>query len=277
MANLPVNNFQPLFIFPTELAAFGLPTVTQQPDIIGLVQRASTLIDEYCARTDVDGQGSLVYTTYSERIGLPVGRNIFRVSFRPLAPVTVQVFNQYVASGSQPNAPNYYYTGFLPNTTTTGYPTNTVGGTTLSPIISASGRYGYARRGQQQVYPDLNYAANVLQIASFFGGPPQFTPIDPSMCDFDAKTGEIWVPAGLYLSQYTEILITYNSGFDPLRMPNAIKHATASLVRNLLARGGGATGLTSFGAGRIRAGFTDDIIDVNIQNMLQAYRTFRAV
>jgi hypothetical protein len=126
------------------------------------------------------------------------------------------------------------------------------------------------------VYPDLNYAANVLQIASFFGGPPMFTNIDVTQIDFDSRTGEMWVPAGLYLSQYTEVLITYNSGFDPRSMPPAIKHATASLVRNLLSRGGGATGLKSFKAGRIEAEFTDELIDVNIQNLLQAYRTARA-
>lgn len=277
------NQFQPRFIQEEDLNYYGLPDPADVPDIVSVVERASTLIDEYCARTDVDGQGSLVYTTYVERIALPVGRNIFRTSFRPLATVSAQTVIQLMASGSQVDAqtgtplPNYFYTGVQPNTLTTLYPTNTIPGdsSTLTPLVAASGRYGYGRRGQQQVYPDLNYAANILQIASFFGGPPQFTNIDVTMCDFDARTGEIWVPAGLYLSQYTEVLLTYNSGFHPLRMPNAIRHATASLVRNLLSRGGGATGLKSFGAGRIRAEFTDDLIDVNIQNMLQAYRTVR--
>jgi hypothetical protein len=264
---MAVNQFQPRFLQEEEFGAYGLPDATQQPDIVTLVERASTLIDEFCARTDVDGLGSLVWTTYSERLFLPVGRNIFRVSFRPLAVVTPETLALYAASGSVDGEPNYFYTGGVANTT--------MRGSTLTPLVSASGRYGYARRGQQQVFPDLNYAANVLQIASFFGGPPQFTNIDISMADFDIRTGEIWVPAGLYLSQYTEVLITYNAGFDPLRLPNAIKHATASLVRNLLVRGGGATGLKGFGAGRIRAEFTDELIDINIQNMLLAYKTVR--
>lgn len=273
--SLPANPFQPQFIQEEDFIDYGLPNSTQQADIVALVQRASTLIDEYCARTDVDGQGSLVYTTYTERIALPVGRNIFRVSFRPLASVDTNTATLLAASGNMTDVTNYFYTGFIPNTQTTGFPSSTVGGSTLTPFISASGRYGYARRGQQQVFPDLNYAANVLQIASFFGGPPQFTGIDITMCDYDARTGEVWVPAGLYLSQYTEVLITYNSGFHPLRLPNAIRHATASLVRNLLSRGGGATGLTSFRAGQISAGFTDELLDVTIQNMLAAYRTVR--
>ena len=269
-----MNPFQPRFISEKELISYGLPDITQVPDILTLVDRASTLIDEFCARPDVDGQGSLIYTTYTERLSLPVGRNIFRVSFRPLAAVDANTVSMLVASGSLPNQPNNFYTGVLPST----YPANygrAANSNTLSPIISCSGRYGYARRGQQQVYPDLNYAANVLQIASFFGGPPQFTNIDVASIDVDLKTGECWVPAGLYLSQYTEVLISYTSGFSPWALPRAIKHATASLIRNLLSRGGGATGLKGFQAGRIHAEFTDDLIDVNIQNMLQAYRTVR--
>lgn len=264
-----VNPFQPRFIDEEDLISYGLPDVSQQPDILTVVDRASTFIDEFCARADVDGQGSLVYTTYIERLLLPVGRNIFRVSFRPLAVVDANTVAQLAASGSVDGEPNNYFTGVRPSQIVTQ-------ANTVSPIISCSGRYGYARRGQQQVYPDLNYAANVLQIASFFGGPPQFTNIDVAQIDFDPRTGECWVPAGLYLSQYTEVVITYNSGFDPRKMPPAIKHATASLVRNLLSRGGGATGLKGFQAGRIRAEFTDDLIDVNIQNMLQAYRTARS-
>lgn len=264
-----LNPFQPRFIFQEELQTFGLPDVTQQPDILTVVDRASTLIDEFCARADVDAHGSLVWTTYTERLLLPVGRNLFRVSFRPMAVVDANTVSSLIASGSVVGEPNNYYTGVCPSAILTQ-------ANVVSPIISCSGRYGYARRGQQQVYPDLNYAANVLQIASFFGGPPMFTNVDVTMADFDSRTGECWIPAGLYLSQYTEVVIKYNSGFNPLAMPPAIKHATASLVRNLLSRGGGATGLKSFQAGRISASFTDDLIDVNIQNMLQAYRTARA-
>lgn len=267
---MDINPYQPRFIDEEDLLSYGLPDVTQQPDILTVVDRASTLIDEFCARADVDGQGSLAYTTYQERLLLPVGRNIVRLTYRPLATVSACVVAQLAASGSVDGESNNYYTGVQPSQIVTQ-------ANTISPIISCSGRYGYARRGQQQVYPDLNYAANVLQIASFFGGPPAFTNVDVTQIDFDKRTGEIWLPAGLYLSQYTEILVTYNSGFDPRSMPPAIKHSTASLVRNLLSRGGGATGLKAFQAGRIRADFTDELIDVNIQNMLQAYRTVRAV
>jgi len=93
----------------------------------------------------------------------------------------------------------------------------------LSAIISASGRYGYGRRDQQATYPDLNYGANILMVAALFGGPPQWTGIDPTMIDWYDQVGECWVPAGLYLSQYTEVIMTYNAGFNPLKIPNQIK------------------------------------------------------
>lgn len=279
-----IQQFQPRFILKEELLKFGLPTPDQQPDIVNLVERASTLIDEYCSRTDVNGNGSLVYTTYTERILIPVGRNIFRLSFRPLTAVSQGTVAALAASGSATDSDgnpmdNYFYTGVLPNqifNSTAPQAGGLVPTTTLSPIISASGRYGYARRGQQQVYPDLNYAANVLQIASFFGGPPAWTAIDVGMIDYDPRTAELWVPAGLYLSQYSEVVCSYNSGFDPLNMPRNAKHACAALVRNLLSRGGGATGLKGFSAGRVQAQFTDDLFDPTIAAQLQSLVTVRA-
>lgn len=263
-------DFQPRFLDTSEFKAFGLPDATQEPTIVTLVERASTLIDESCGRVDTDGCGSLVYTTYVERILLPQGRNIFRLAFRPLVAVDDATVASLAASGSQSTKPNYYYTGVQPNEQFR------VGTTTLSPLISASGRYGYGRRSQQNVYPDLNYAANVLMIASWFGGPPQFTPIDITNCDFDPKTGEVWVPAGLYLSQYTEVAVVYNSGYDPRHMPRAIKHACALIVMNMLSRGGGATGLKSFQAGKVSAQFVTELIDPTVDAMLQPFRVVSA-
>lgn len=256
-------NFQPQYIVQTELATFGLPDPTFQSNIMNLVEMASTLIDEYCGRVDGDGNGSLVYTTYSERMLLPEGRNIFRTMFKPLVAVSATYQATLVAADA---ASGHIYNGFQPNTVLLG------DNVTLSPVISASGRYGYSRRASQQVYPDLNYGANLLQIASFFGGPPQFTPIDVTKIDFDTKTGEIWVPAGLYLSQYTEVVVTYNSGFDPLNIPKPIKHACAAVVKNSLSRAGGTTGLTGLSAGRVSGQFTESLIDTTIDRMLTPYK-----
>ena len=259
--------FQPRYITQAELAQFGLPDVEDQENILSLVDAASTLIDEYCGRTDGDGNGSLVYTTYSQRYLLPEGRNVFRTMFRPLVGLSPSLANTLAASGQN------FYTGFTANT---GLPPSfdvTLG---LSPIVGISGRYGYSRRGSQQVYPDLNYGANILQIASFFGGPPQFTPIDLTTADVDPITGEIWIPAGLYLSQYTEVFVQYNTGFDPRDMPKGIKHACAALIKNFLSRGGGTTGMKSFSVWRVSGQFTDDMIDPTVDKFLTPFKTVLA-
>lgn len=258
-----LQSLQPQYIQQSELQAFGLPSVVQEPKIISYVQKASTLIDQHCARIDTDGWGSLVWTTYSERLLMPEGRNIVRVSFKPMVAVSEAVFSQYGASGAL-SFSQYGVSGttnlILPNTQLAS------DNVRLSPMLAITGRYGYGRRAQQQVYPDLNYGANILQIASYFGGPPQFTPIAVNNTDFDPLTGEIWVPAGLYLSAYTEIFVVYNSGFPPNKMPYFVKQACALLVINFMSRP--ATGMRSFGVGSVHHEFTPELIDSTIDMML---------
>lgn len=250
---------QPQFLQVNELGTYGLPDPTEEQNIVPYVQQASTLIDQYTGRQDTDGFGSLIWTTYTQRIFLPEGRNIFRISFRPMTAVDQATFNSYPASAHNLAAAN----------------TQTASDQiTLSPILSITGRYGYARRAQQQVYPDLNYGANILQIASYFGGPPQFTPIAVANTDFDPKTGELWVPAGLYLSAYTEVQVQYNSGYPPDKLPSPIKQATAMVVRNFLTRP--STGLKGFGVGRVHNEFSEDLVDPTVQHLLQPYLTVQA-
>ena len=271
--------FQPRYILAQELALYGLPDASTQVNILSLVDGASSLIDEYCGRTDGNGQGSLAYTTYMERILFQArGRNIVRVSFKPMAVVPASVVNTLQASANAPpnmedplQSTNYFFTGVQANTIA-GTPT-----AALSPILGASGRYGYGRRSEFAIYPDLNYGMNALQLASFFGGPPAWTPIDVTQIDFAPDTGEVWVPAGLYLSQYTEMIIIYNSGYHPLYMPRSIKQACAAITRNMLARGGGTTGIKGLMApGTVNVQFTEDIIDPTVQRWLDSYRNIIA-
>jgi hypothetical protein len=282
--------FKPRYILPGEMTMFGLPDSNRQPAILTLVDAASSLIDVFCGRIDGTGQGSLVYTTYTERLLMQaINRNIVRLTFKPLVAISASTVNLYSASannlpinpqnnnkiaGAQQNLfTNYWYTGCQPNTTNiTGVP-----GSTISPIIGCSGRYSYGRRGAQQIYPDLNYGANILQIAAFFGGPPTWQTVDLTMSDFDVSTGEIWIPAGLYLGQYTELVVVYNSGFDPLYIPAAIKQACAALVRNFLSRGGGTTGLKAITtAGTANVSFTNALIDPTIASWLDPYKCVMA-
>lgn len=275
--------FIPRFILPAELTQYGLVDANRQPNILSLVDAASSLIDIHCGRTDGTGNGSLVYSTYQERLLMQArNRNLNRVSFKPMVGIPASTISNLQASANAPpNAKggasanvlmytNYFWTGCSPNTVQV----SNVPGYTLSPFLGASGRYGYSRRSESMIYPDLNYGINPLQIASFFGGPPTWTNIDVTMIDFDVQTGEVWVPAGLYLSQYTELVVVYNSGFDPLHMPPGIKQACAMLIRNFLSRGGGTTGLRSItAAGTANVSFTPDLIDTTIDRMLDPFKT----
>jgi hypothetical protein len=265
MANTDPNfdsDFQPRFILDNEIESFGLPSISSLPTVMTMVDAASTLIDEYCGRIDATGGGSLIYCTYAERLLIPQGRNIVRVTFPPMVYIDVSVRATLSASTTQYG--EHFDTGFIPNVP--------LPNGNFSSILGASGRYGYGRRSQQQVYPDLNYMANVLQIASLFGGPPQFTPIDLSLVDINPGIGEIWLPAGLYLSQYTEVVIMYNTGFNPLSLPKGIKHACAALVKNFIARAGGVTSIKGYSAGKVHAQFTQDLIDPTVDRYLAPFR-----
>ncbi|MDE2103027.1 MAG: hypothetical protein KGL39_37630 [Patescibacteria group bacterium] len=260
--------FQPRYVFENELATFGLPMIAQQPNILNMIDNASTLIDEYCGRLDGDGHGSLVYSTYVERLLVPDDRNILRLMQRPLVVVDQGTVNALGASGSV--AGNNFYTGVTANS-------QTLANGHVSVLIGASGRYGYGRRSGIMVYPDLNFIANSLQIASFFGGPPQWTQVDLSLIDFDPRTAEVWVPAGLYLSHYTELVVVYNSGYDPRQMPAAIKHACADIVKNALAMAAGVGVLKSISTGgALSMSFGDDLIDNNVKRKLRNFVTVLA-
>ena len=288
VSSLPARGlFAPRFILPNELTLYGLPDYKRQPTILSLVDAASALIDVHCGRVDGYGSGSLVYSTYMERQLMQArNRNIVRISFKPMAVVDQTTVNTLVASANyiavnpqtgqpQIGSPllntNYFYTGVQANT----QPVINVPGSTISPIIGCSGRYGATvRRSEYMVYPDLNYGMNPLMIAAFFGGPPGWTPIQVSMSDFDASTGELWIPAGIYLSSYTEIVVTYNSGFHPLYLPPQIKQACAMLIRNFLSRGGGTSGLRSIStAGTANVSFSENLIDTTIDRILDPFKT----
>lgn len=259
-----MDGFQPRYLAQGELAKFGLPTVTELPTVMTLVEAASKLIDEHCGRTDGDGNGSLAYSTYTERLYLQSpSRNLFRVSFKPLK--ALDVATQQALVTVEGVSGQFYYTGFQPNTI---FRTGT---TTLSPLLSVSGRYAYGRRDSVKVYPDFNLGVNPMQIAGIFGGPPQWVAVDVASIDFDTQTGELWIPVGIYGYQYQEVQAQYNSGFDPTNMPRSIKFACQLLVKNFIAQGGGITNLKSLNASKVMATFGDYLIDKTVERYLLNY------
>jgi hypothetical protein len=254
------------------LAQYGLPASGVQADIFSLVQMASVIVDIECGRVDGDGNGSLAYTTYVQRDLLQTrNRNLVLLNAKPIVGLTQQVSDDLTALASTGTF-NCYQTGFQVNTL------NSFGGSMLSGIIGASGRYGYSRQDMSIAYPDLFAFINPLNLVTMFGGPAPWVPIDVTNTDYDPKTGEVWIPAGLQLQKYSEILITYNSGYDPRRIPFSIKFVTSSIVKNALAQGDATTALLSMSVskGGVAYRMGPKLIDPTLDAMLQPYRTVRA-
>ena len=268
--------FEPCFLLESELQDYGLPTSDIQSDIMNQVRFASVMIDEACGRIDGDGNGSLVYTTYVQRILLQTrNRNLVQLAYKPIVGIEQSTVDQLAASGAaygaSGNSTQPYYTGVLPNTITAaaGY---------LSGVLSASGRYGYSRQDMSLAYPDLFALINPLNLVTMFGGPAPWVAIDISNMDYEPKIGEVWIPAGLQLQKYSEIWITYNAGYNPLQLPRALKHVCASVVKNSLAKGDGTTGLTTLMMSRsgANASFNPLLIDPNLDAMLAPFRKVQA-
>lgn len=275
--------FSPCYIFESELERYGLPTTADVPDIMNTIQLASALVDTECGRVDGDGNGSLVFTTYTQRILLATrNRNLVMVNAKPIVGLDAGLLAELAASGAvqaasglagynSASGENFFDTGALQNTIlrATGQ---------LSGIVACSGRYGYTRMDSSIAYPDLFAQINPLNLLTMFGGPAPWVPVDVGNIDYDNKTGECWIPAGLQLQKYAEILITYNAGYDPRYMPRTIKQITAALVKNALAKGDGTTGLINMqvGGGSANYSMQAKLLDPTLDAMLQPYRTVRA-
>jgi hypothetical protein len=265
-----VDDFIRQYIFESELQSFGLPTTYVQPDIMNLVELASTYIDEICGRFDGDGNGSLVYTTYTQRMLLQTrNRNLIQIPLKPIVAITAA---QAAALEAQAASGNYYCTGVTPNTITKA------ADGTLSGIVSCYGRYGYTRQERSVGYPDLYAMINPLNLVTMFGGPAPWVEVDVSNIDYDSKTGECWLPAGLQLQAYSELIMIYNSGFDPNHLPRPVKLVCAAIVKNALAKGGGTTGLLSMSLSRSGANvaYGVDLLDSTLDRMITPFRAVRA-
>ena len=268
-----MSPFAPCFIFENELTVYGLPTADDQPDIMNLVQLASTIVDTECGRIDDDGNGSLVYTTYVQRILLQArNRNLIQLPMKPIIGLTSNVISDLSASGAAvTGALQPYYTGAQVSTF------NQPNGA-LSGIVSCSGRYGYIRQDRSVGYPDLQAMINPLNLVTMFGGPAPWVGMDVTNIDYDPKIGEAWLPAGIQLQAYSEIWIVYTSGYDPRRMPPTVKFVTAALVKNALAKGDGTTGLMSMQLGKsgLNYSFYKELLDPTLDSMLTPFKVVRA-
>jgi hypothetical protein len=191
---------------------------------------------------------------------------------KPIVGITQGTINTLIQAATGSPSGNYFYTGVLPSAFIA--PNGS-----LSGIIGASGRYGYGRQDMSIAYPDLFAYINPLNLVTMFGGPAPWVSIDVTNTDYDPKTGEMWVPAGLQLQKYSEVYFIYNSGYNPLALPRGLKFACASLVKNAMLQGDGTTAMMSLNVGRggpNASFYKGGLIDPTLDMMLTPFKNVRS-
>jgi hypothetical protein len=100
-------------------------------------------------------------------------------------------------------------------------------------ILSLQGRYGYGRRSDQ--IAGRFESENLLAMVQSFGGAPPWVSINPYDAAISPRTGEVYIPAGILLSSYSEARIRYVAGYPESQIPEPVKMATKVCVDGLIA------------------------------------------
>jgi hypothetical protein len=91
-----------------------------------------------------------------------------------------------------------------------------------TPFVLVRARHGVLRGPN---------AASLAEMIAPFGGPPEWVNLDPAQVEYNATTGEVWLPTGIFGALYSEVELTYNAGYaEP---PEAVKLACAQIIRNV--------------------------------------------
>jgi len=130
-----------------------------------------------------------------------------------------------------------------------------------SPIVSIEGRYARPRRGEVQQEP-------LLEIAWAFSLPGQWAPIDPTIVDFDAVTGELTVPWNVLGLSYNEVQVAYTAGLTTIG--DDVKTACAQIVRNAQATPALNASMSRIDTMQIKY-FSSSLIDETVQVWLKPY------
>jgi hypothetical protein len=122
--------------------------------------------------------------------------------------------------------------------------------TPVMKIISAAGRYSYGRRDRRALN-QVNF--DYLAAIAVFGSPPRFTEIDVDQIEYYPPTGEMWLPTGFFLINYTQLQIRYMAGFT--QIPDRAKAAMAEIINTICAKG--VSDRYMFQVGKVHRRFRD--------------------
>jgi hypothetical protein len=132
-----------------------------------------------------------------------------------------------------------------------------------SPLVSARGRYAAPRRGE------LDYEADLWDIALAFGIPGTWVDIDVTNLDAFPETGEVTLPVNVMGWAFTEIEIVYTAGFTTF--PNPVMVACAQLVKNAQATPALNVKKNVVPGGMQLWYFSDSLLDATVQELLAPF------
>jgi hypothetical protein len=132
-----------------------------------------------------------------------------------------------------------------------------------SPLVSARARYATPRRG------DLDYEADLWDVALAFGIPGTWVDIDVTNLDYFLETGEITLPVNVMGWAFTEIEIVYTAGFATF--PNPVMVACSQLVKNAQATPALNVKKNVVPDGMQLWYFSDSLMDATVQELLAPF------
>ncbi len=285
-----------------EYATYGAPAATTAAQ----VTQASVLIDAYLRRPEglvwgADSasnpcfmQAMVPFGTFAIAGGLAPGVNVAATVSGPLA--TIQPGSVIIAEKATPanlealvvssitgnqivfeavtknHAAEATYNSGLTIFETRQLPSNRplalLSKNPIVRIVSIRGRCGYRRRGAGSM-PDDN---NLLSAVSMFGGAPVWEAVNVANVDINQETGQIWVPSGMLMANYTEVRVSYIAGFPTTGVPDAIKLATANIIdAQAKTPLNGNIKLMKAGDTQMER-FIDSVLDSSVRQMLSTYR-----
>lgn len=144
----------------------------------------------------------------------------------------------------------------------------------LAQMMCAFGRFVPERRGSQLA----RSGAVTFPLAELAGGaaPPDWAEFSLSACDINYETGAVTIFPGLPQSGFNEARLRYVAGWQYATLPEAIKRATANLVRNAIDSADlpGNVRMVKSGDAAMEK-FRDSVLDADTVSLLQPYRSFR--
>jgi hypothetical protein len=132
-----------------------------------------------------------------------------------------------------------------------------------SPIVSGRARYATPRRGE------LDYEADLWDIALAFGIPGTWVDLNVADLDTFPETGEVTLPVNVMGWAFTEIEIVYTAGFETF--PDPVKVACAQLVKNAQATPALNVKKNVVPDGMQLWYFSDSLLDATVQELLAPF------